>query len=921
MKANLPVLEPKLLEKWEMGGLYEKIRQSRQNRPIFTLHDGPPYANGNIHLGHAENKILKDFIVKSRTLKGFNAPYIPGWDCHGLPIEIKVDQNLGKKKASMSLVEIRQECRKYAEKFVELQRKEFIRLGVFGEWNQPYLTMSYGYETAIARTFGKFVEKGSVYKGLRPVHWCISCQTALAEAEVEYADHTSPSIYVKFPLVSAPEEIDPALAGRKVFVLIWTTTPWTLPANLGVAFNANFEYSAVEVESGDVFILATDLLESTASKCQLKVKGVLARFKGAKLEKLEARHPFIDRNSLFLLGDHVTLEQGTGCVHTAPGHGHDDYVIGRAYGLEVYCPVNSRGQFVEGIENFAGQNVFQANAAIVELLQAKGALLAIERISHSYPHCWRCHKPVIFRATPQWFIAMGHAKLRQKALDAIKKVRWVPEWGEERKANMIATRPDWCISRQRVWGVPIIVFYCEHCNGTLLDLKVIDHVCSLFEKEGADAWFTHSPEELIPAGVCCPTCGHNNFRKETDILDVWFDSGASQEAVLGKRADVPWPADVYIEGSDQYRGWFHSSLLIGIGIHDAPPYRQVLTHGFTLDADGRAMSKSMGNVIEPQTIINASGAEILRLWVASSDFREDVRISKEMVIRLSDTYFKFRNTARFMLANLFDFNPATDQLSGAELSEIDQWALWHTSELLKKIDRWYDDYEFHRIYHAVNEFVTVDLSAFYFDILKDRLYTTAPKSQLRRSSQTALWKILDALVRALAPIYSFTCDELWQYLPESGPRLESVHMAEFILPDLLIKDIPAQTLGQLANWETLTALRAEVLKLLEKARKDKFIGNALEAKVKIAPAGKWSRLASQYHSLLPSLFIVSQVELAPPNGTEPYVTKAEDFQIAVDRAEGEKCERCWNYSTLTAPYGEFPPVCPKCIQALRESGI
>jgi isoleucyl-tRNA synthetase len=920
MKASLPSSEPQILERWERLGLYQKIRQGQSDAPVFTLHDGPPYANGNIHLGHAENKILKDFIVKSRTMAGFNAPYIPGWDCHGLPIEIKVEQALGKKKASMTLTEIRQECRKYAERFVELQRQEFKRLGILGEWEAPYLTMSPEYEASIARTFGKFVEKGFVYKGLKPVHWCISCQTALAEAEVEYENHSSPSVYVRFPLNGDPSSIDPALKDKKVFVIIWTTTPWTLPANLAIAFNPNLEYSAIETQ-GVVYIVASDLVEPTALKCNFKPEKTLARFQGSRLERFQARHPFLERNSLFVLGDHVTLDQGTGCVHTAPGHGHEDYLIGKAYGLEIYCPVNSRGQFVEGTEYFEGQNVFQANEPIVDLLKTRGALLAVEKLTHSYPHCWRCHNPVIFRATPQWFISLDHAGLRKHSLEAIEQVRWIPEWGQERISNMIASRPDWVISRQRAWGVPITVFYCEQCNETILDKKIIDHVVSLFEENGSDIWFQRNPEELLPPKVHCPKCGSKKFRKETDILDVWFDSGSSHEAVLGKRRDVPWPADVYIEGSDQYRGWFHSSLLVGVGVRGVAPYRQVLTHGWTLDAEGKAMSKSLGNVIEPQTIVESSGAEILRLWVASSDFKEDVRISKDMLNRLSDAYRKFRNTARFILGNISDFSPIQDALSLDALSEVDQWALMQTSRLLKRVYEWYEDYEFHRIYHAAYDFVTVDMSAFYFDILKDRLYTASPKSKLRRSSQTALYQILDALTRALAPIYSFTCDEIWQYLASPGDRPESVHMAGFVSSEQLIEGFSPETLERLKNWDQLIEVRSEVLKALEKARKDRFIGNSLEAKVKLNPGSKYLGLLRTYQSFLPTLFIVSQVEIDKDLPAGKYFYETEALGILVLRADGTKCERCWNYSTDVGKDKDFPTVCQKCSTALREMAV
>jgi len=919
MKANLPSSEPATLERWEKMKLYEAIRRTRAGAPLFILHDGPPYANGNIHLGHAENKILKDFIVKSRNMLGFNAPYVPGWDCHGLPIEIKVDQALGKKKAGMSLLEIRQECRKYAAKFIDLQRTEFKRLGILGEWGAPYLTMSHDFEAAIARTFARFVEKGSIYKGLKPVHWCISCQTALAEAEVEYEDHSSPSVYVKFPVTSDLSFLDQALKDRKVSILIWTTTPWTLPANLGIAFNAHLDYSAVAV-GDEVYIMASDLVEATAQKCGFQPGATLAQFKGSRLERLEAKHPFLERLSLFVLGDHVTLEQGTGCVHTAPGHGHEDYAVGKAYGLDIYCPVNGRGQFEEGTEFFAGMNVFKANPAVVELLASRGALLATEKITHSYPHCWRCHNPVIFRATPQWFISMEHADLRHKALDAIKGVRWLPEWGEERMSNMIATRPDWCVSRQRVWGVPIIVFYCESCNEPVLEKLFLDHVVSIFEKEGSDAWFQRTVEELLPPDARCPRCQAKSFRKESDILDVWFESGSSAEAVLAKRDDLPWPADVYIEGGDQYRGWFHSSLLLGVGVHGGAPYRQVLTHGWTLDAQGKAMSKSLGNVIEPQGIVKDSGAEILRLWVASSEFKDDVRISKDMLVRLAEAYRKFRNTARFMLGNLYDFSPGENSVSVAELSEFDQWALRQTSRLLERVYRWYETYEFHRIYHAVNEFVTLDLSAYYLDILKDRLYTAAPNSLLRRSSQTAIYRIVEALTRAMAPLYSFTCDEIWRYLPKEAGREESVHMATFVPAERLIEGFSEKMFQKLDDWDKLSEIRAEVLKVLEMARKDKFIGQALEAKVQLVAAGDTLDLLKAYQSFLPYLFIVSQVELKDQVQPDNYYAETNALKILVQRADGKKCERCWNYSLDVGQDADFETACGRCTATLREMG-
>jgi len=920
MKASLPNLEPRILQRWDQLQLYRKIRDLRAGSPVFLLHDGPPYANGNIHIGHAENKILKDFIVKSRTMAGFNSPYIPGWDCHGLPIEIKVDQVLGRKKAGMTRVQVRRECRKYAAKFVELQKQEFIRLGILGDWNAPYLTMNHRYEAAIARTFGQFVREGYVYKGLKPVHWCCSCRTALAEAEVEYEDHTSPSIYVKFPLKSDPSLLDPALRGRRVSVVIWTTTPWTLPANLAIAFNADLEYSAVEVED-EVYLIASELVAATAAGCGFKPGRTLATMEGSKLAALEAHHPFLDRLSPGLLGEHVTLEQGTGCVHTAPGHGHEDYALGKAHGLDIYCPVDGGGRFMAGTPHVEGMRVFDANGTVLQLLRDREALLAAETISHSYPHCWRCHKPVIFRATPQWFISMEHRDLRGKSLEAIQGVRWIPEWGRERISGMIANRPDWCVSRQRVWGVPITAFYCDDCQEPLLEPEAIDRVVAIFEEEGADAWFSRPVDDLLPEGTRCPGCGGDRFSKESDILDVWFDSGASQAAVLGHQPDVPWPADMYLEGSDQYRGWFHSSLLIGVATSQGAPYRQVLTHGWTLDAEGHAMSKSRGNVIEPQKIVRKDGAEILRLWVAASDCREDIRISPDQIRRLSDGYRKFRNTARFMLGNLSDFSPAEHSVATADLEELDQWALVRTSRLLEKVYAWYEAYEFHRIYHRVYDFLTVDLSSFYFDVIKDRLYTAAPDAHPRRSAQTVLYLILEALTRALAPIYSFTCEEIWEHLSSKADRPASVHMARFVPADSLIEGLSSQSLKRLDNWDLLIRVRSTVLKVLEEARQAKFIGNSLEAKVTLAGDDGYAPILKSYEAILPALLIVSQVELGAPSGETSFFGEVEGLRTSVSRAEGDKCKRCWMYSTDVGSDPDFPGVCTRCASTLRELGV
>ncbi|MDQ2948345.1 MAG: isoleucine--tRNA ligase, partial [Acidobacteriota bacterium] len=783
MKANLPQQEPKMLARWEQENLYGQIRESRRNRPKYVLHDGPPYANGNIHLGTAFNKIIKDFIVKSKTMAGFNSPYVPGWDCHGLPIEIKVDSELGSKKAKMTVAQIRAECRKYAQKFVNLQRQDFIRLGVLGRWQDPYLTMSAEYEAVIAGAFVEFLDKGYIYKGLKSVNWCIHDRTALAEAEIEYANHNSPSIWVRFALTSDAGLIDPALVGHKVYGLIWTTTPWTIPANVAIAYHPKFEYAAVQV-GGDVYIVAVELLKATAEKCGWIDWKVVAAFPGAKLEGALFRHPLLDRESLGVLADHVTLEQGTGAVHTAPGHGQEDFEVGRKYGLPAYCPVDGAGRFfhAEGAagrlpEELIGKTVWQANPLVKEMLRTNGALLAEENVSHSYPHCWRCHHPTIFRATEQWFIGMDRNDLRERALNAIQQVKWTPEWGSERMSNMIATRPDWCISRQRVWGVPIVVFYCDQCQEPLTGRKYLDGVVELFRKHTADVWYERTAAELLGGHAKCARCGGTEFRKESDILDVWFDSGSSHLAVLTSENDLPWPSNMYMEGGDQYRGWFHSSLLIGVALKGEAPYTACATNGWALDGDGRAMHKSLGNVIEPEEIIKQHGADVLRLWSASVDFTEDVRMSKTILDRLTEAYRKFRNTFKWTLGNLDGFDPERDAIAPDQMAELDLWVLLRAEELVAKCRGWYEEFAFNKIYRAVYDFATTDLSAIYFDVSKDRLYTAGTQSTSRRSAQTALYRLTYALVRLLAPLLSFTTEEVWTYLrkPEGSPA--SVHLA------------------------------------------------------------------------------------------------------------------------------------------------
>jgi len=910
MKANLPQSEPKLLERWDREDLYARIRASRAGRPTFILHDGPPYANGRIHLGTAFNKILKDFIVKSKTMAGFDSPYVPGWDCHGLPIEFNVDNDLGARKAKMSAMEIRAACRKYAEKYVDIQRQDFKRLGVLGRWDDPYLTMSAHYQSVIAGAFVEFLDRGYVYKGLKPVHWCIQDRTALAEAEVEYQDHTSPGIWVRFKLTSDPAQIHPSLAGRNVYGLIWTTTPWTIPANMAIAYHPKFEYAAVDV-AGTIYIVAAELLKVTAEKCGWSDYRTLATFPGAAIEHAVFRHPFLERDSLGILADHVTLEQGTGAVHTAPGHGQEDYVIGRQYGIEIYCPVDAGGRFfhAEGAagrlpEELIGKTVWEANPVVIELLKSAGALLGLEKLVHSYPHCWRCHHPVIFRATEQWFIGMDRNNFRHRALDVVHQTRWMPTWGEERISNMIATRPDWCISRQKDWGVPIIVFYCDQCREPLTDRKILDGIVELFRLHGADIWYQRTAAELLPAGTKCAKCGGSEFSKEYDVLDVWFDSGSSHLAVLNERFGLTWPADVYMEGGDQYRGWFHSSLLVGTCLKGGSPYRMCVLNGWVLDGEGRAMHKSLGNVIEPDEIIRRHGAEILRLWSASVEFNEDVRLSETILTRLVDAYRKLRNTFRYLLGNLSDFDPLRDSVPGSEMAGIDQWILLRAEDLAARCRMWYENFEFHKVYHSVYAFATVDLSAVYFDILKDRLYTAATKSPARRSAQTALYRLLDALVRLMAPLMSFTAEEVWGHMG----RPDSVHVACFPEPAELSAGLDDAARRRSEDWDRLMQVRDTVLKSLETARNEKLIGAPLEACVRLSADGDLYPLLEQYARELPALFIVSQVALG----------RADTLSVQVERAEGRKCERCWKYTIDIGVDTRFPTICGPCAEAVEE---
>jgi len=907
MKGNLPQREPEILKAWEETDLYGKMEECGKDKPRYVLHDGPPYANGHIHIGHALNKILKDIILKSKRMSGFGAPYIPGWDCHGLPIELQVEKNLGSKKHEISKLEMRKLCREYAAKFVAIQRAEFERLGIFGEWDNPYLTMRESYEGTIARELARFAENGGLYKGKKPVHWCSSCGTALAEAEVEYADHKSPSVFVKFQVQDDLGMIDPSLAGRHGSVVIWTTTPWTLPANLAVALHPELDYVVLDV-NGDLLIVADGLKESFLK--QIGAEGeVKARFKATVLERKLAKHPFYDRDSVILLGEHVTLDAGTGAVHTAPGHGQEDYELGLKEGLDIYNPVDNRGRFFENIEFFAGQFVFDANKAVIEKLQEVGALLAHADISHSYPHCWRCKKPIIFRATEQWFISMEKNDLRGKALNAINSVNWIPRWGKERIYGMIENRPDWCVSRQRSWGVPITAFYCKSCGEVLATGEVMHRVADFFDEHGSDIWYDWDASRFLPEGTVCPACGKGEFDKETDILDVWFDSGVSFAAVLEHRDNLSCPADMYLEGSDQHRGWFHSSLLASVGTRGSAPYKNVLTHGFVMDGSGRKMSKSLGNVVAPEDVVKKFGADVLRLWVAAQDYRDDLRISQEILTRLSEAYRRIRNTCRYILGNIHDFDPAKDMVAYADMPELDRWAL-HQLELLKeKVFACYNDCEFHVLYHAVNGFCTVEMSAFYLDILKDRVYTSKADSLKRRSAQTVMYSILDALVRMTAPVLSFTAEEVWKAMP--GEREASVHLAEFPALNAAYKDA---TLAE--RYEKIMKVRAEVSKALELARVQKTIGHSLDAAVAIKANGATGELLSEMLPELKEIFIVSKVELTDTLSGEVYAAEGGELEIAVSAAPGEKCERCWCYDEEIGKDTAHPTICPKCIAAV-----
>lgn len=913
MRAGLPEREPEFLKYWEENKIYEKKQELHAGHKKFVLHDGPPYANGKIHMGTALNKILKDIIMKYKYAQGFDTPYVPGWDTHGMPIEHAAIKNLGLNRHELDTLVLRKECHDYALKWIDEQRTDFKRLGVLGDWDHPYITMTHDYEAVQIHVFGEMAKKGYIYKGKKAVYWCPHCETALAEAEIEYGEEKSPAIFVKMPLVKDNGMLPEAAQGKPAYIVIWTTTPWTMPANVAIALHPDFEYAWVECE-GEILFMAKEMLEAVGKVCKKDLSNIIGTCKGKDMEYAECRHPFetIDRKSLVVLADYVTLEAGTGCVHTAPGHGADDFESGVRYNLPIICPVDGSGKLTaEAGADFAGMFVFDANVPIIKYLAGLNRLFGKENIRHQYAHCWRCKNPIIYRATEQWFASVDG--FREEALNAIANdVQWIPSWGEARIHNMVADRHDWCISRQRVWGVPIPIFYCEDCNEHLVNDDTINAVADLFAKEGSDAWWAHSAEEILPQGTKCPKCGGTHFRKESDIMDVWFDSGSSHAAVCKTRPELAWPADMYLEGSDQHRGWFQSSLLTSVATEGKAPYRAVLTHGYVVDGEGRKMSKSVGNTVAPQEVIAQYGADIIRLWAASSDYKADIRISKEILKQLSEVYRKIRNTIRYILGNTNDFNYETDKVEFKDMLELDRWALMHMQLLKKEVSAAYESYDFHVLYHAIHNFCSVEMSSYYLDILKDRLYAYKADSFERRSAQTAMYEIMLDLVVMIAPVLSFTMEEVWQFMKKPASMPESV----FMMPWPECKEEYIDEALE-SKWDNFIEIRSEITRVLEGARRAKTIGHSLDAKVELHATGEALAILRSVEGDLATLLIVSQAKLVEGLAGGVEATGREDLKVTVQAAEGEKCERCWIYSDTVGKDAEHPTVCARCAAALK----
>ena len=911
MRGNLPQREPQFLEKWDNEHIYEEIVKKNEGKPRFVLHDGPPYANGNIHIGTALNKIIKDMIVRYRNMSGYQSPFVPGFDTHGLPIELKARAKVGVEKAlSMSPVELRDICREFAESYIHDQTEQFKRLGVLGDWENPYITLRPEFEARQIEVFGEMATKGYIYKGLKPVYWCPECHTALAEAEIEYGEDPCYSVYVKFPVadergVLSAKGVDPA----KTSFVIWTTTTWTLPANLAICLGPDFTYQVVKCGEEN-YILAEALTEETLAAAGITEYTVLATFTGRELEYMTAKHPFLDRESLIIVGDHVTLESGTGCVHTAPGHGVDDFNVCKKYEqIGIVVPVDGEGHMTEEAGPIcAGMTTDEANKAIAIHMDKTGSLLAMKKIVHQYPHCWRCKKPVLFRATAQWFCSVESFK--DDAVRAIQEVKWMPAWGEDRITSMVRERSDWCISRQRLWGVPIPIFYCEECGEPIIDGEFIKSVSELFRREGSNGWYTHEADEILPQGATCPHCGGHHFRKESDIMDVWFDSGSTHAAVLDERDELTNPADLYMEGADQYRGWFQSSLLTSVACTGKAPYKAVLTHGWVVDGEGKAMHKSLGNAIAPDEVIKDYGAEILRLWVASLDYRVDVRLSKDILKQLSEAYRKVRNTARYILGNLHDFDPNTDCVADDKLLDIDRWALLRLEQVVAAVREAYENYEFHDAFYAMHHFCVVDLSNFYLDVLKDRLYVEAKDGEKRRAAQTAIYRILNTLTRMLAPILAFTAEEIWSFMPHTeADDARSVLLNEIPQPKL-VSDPAFEE-----KWARIHAIRDDVQKVLETARASKLIGSSLEAKVTLFCDAELLPFVKSVEDQLPTVLIVSQVAVQG-EGQGEYAGEVKGLSVSVAHADGGKCCRCWSYSDTVKEDGEAAGLCARCASLL-----
>lgn len=911
MRANLSERELDFQEFWKKNNVYERAIEDRKGNESFILHDGPPYANGDIHIGHALNKVLKDIVTRYSTLKGYYSPYVPGWDTHGLPIEHKVSKEMGEKMKDLSVAELREECRDYALKYVDRQREQFKRLGIWGEWENPYLTLNPKYEVKQIEVFGEMAKKGLFYKGKKPVHWCPSCETALAEAEVEYHTDRTPSIFVKFPFAEEVEVGGVNLSPEDSYMIIWTTTPWTIPSNLAITLHPDSDYVIVEVDN-DKLVMAEKLVDEVMDRVEIEDYEVISEtFKGKELEKIQTNHPIMPRKSLIILGEHVTLDEGTGCVHTAPGHGHDDFIVGQEYDLDVYAPMDSKGYFTEEAEEFEGLHYDEANIKVTDMLKEKDLLMALNFIDHQYPHCWRCKGPLVFRATDQWFASIEDIK--EDTLKAISDVKWFPSWGEKRMSNMVSERTDWCISRQKKWGVPIPIFYCEDCGESIINDETLDAVKELFAKEGSNSWYRNEAKDILPDGYTCPSCESSNLTKEEDIMDVWFDSGSSHKAVLEQRENLSWPAQVYLEGTDQYRGWFNSSLLTAVATEGKAPYEEIVTNGFTVDKKGNKMSKSQGNVISPHKIVDQYGADILRLWVASSDFKDDVSVSDKILKQNSEVYRRIRNTFRFILGNTGEFSKKDNYIEFEDREEIDQWISIKLRDLTERVNKAYRNYEYHKVYHDVHNFCTVEMSSLYMDIIKDRLYTDGTDSLSRRSAQSTLFDILMTLVKVVSPVLVHTAEEVWQETLDRADLEESVFLSDW--PTFTEKYVNDKLMNK---WEQLLDIRKDVSKALEIARNEKIIGNSLEARVEISGENEElkSLLEAEFEQL-PDFFIVSQVELKEGMKNPTHVGENSKIKIYVEEAEGEKCERCWKYSTTVGEDKKYEDVCERCATVLK----